>query len=272
LNFRSKKKESSIAIPHTAVKVSDGKLSIYKSYLRDSIKISKDKCLSNIEINHTCRLKNDNGKWFLYIPIKVKLKETSPEKSSCALDPGTRKFQTIYSEEVVMKISIKKENLKKLQKKLDFLQSLRGRKQISKSHYHSKNLKIQDKVRNLVDDLHYQTISYLTSTFKNIFIPKFESQELIRINKFKKFRRDLLSLRHYTFRERLIANSKLKNNCKVHVCTEEYTTQTCGRCGVINLIGSSEVYNCKNCELVIDRDVNGARNILIKNIKEISLN
>ena len=37
----------------------------------------------------------------------------------CSLDPGTRKFQTIYSEEIVIKIGIKKEQIKKLQQKID---------------------------------------------------------------------------------------------------------------------------------------------------------
>ena len=123
---------------------------------------------------------------------------------------------------------------------------------------------MQYRIKNLVDELHYQTISYLTNTFKTIFIPAFESQELIKINKSKKFRRDLLSLRHFVFKERLIAKSKMKQGCHVHVCTEEYTSQTCSRCGIRNSkLGSSEVFDCNSCFLRLDRDINGARNIYI---------
>jgi transposase len=50
------------------------------------------------------------------------------------------------------------------------------------------------------------------------------------------------------------------------ICTEEYTSKTCGRCGELNNVGKSEIYRCSKCLLVIDRDINGARNILIKNI------
>ena len=39
-------------------------------------------------------------------------------------------------------------------------------------------------------------------------------------------------------------------------CTEEYT-KTCTRCGIIN--NNSEVFKCPNCNLEIDRDINGAR-------------
>ena len=270
LSYRTKKKESSIAIPSTAFKIKNNKMYIYNSYMKDPLKISKDKSLVNLKIEYTCRLKNNNGKWFLYIPVKSSIDEEIALCESCSLDPGTRKFQTIYSEESVIKIGIHKDKLKNIQKKIDTLESLRSQKIIKKSRYNRKRNKIQFRLSNLVDDLHYQTISYLIKTFQTIFIPKFESQELIKINKSKHFRRDLLSLKHYTFRERLIDKSKMKKGCHVYVCTEEFTSKTCGSCGNQNNdLGTNEVYNCKKCGITIDRDVNGARNIFIKNIKEI---
>ena len=47
---------------------------------------------------------------------------------------------------------------------------------------------------------------------------------------------------------------------------ESYTSCTCGVCGEINKMGGSEIYLCQSCGLEIDRDVTGARNILIKNL------
>jgi putative transposase len=270
LKYRTKKKESSIAIPPSAFKIKNNKLYIYNTYMKEPLKLSKDKSLINLKIEHTCRLKNEGGKWFLNIPIKSSLEEELAQSEACSLDPGTRKFQTIYSEENIIKIGIRKEQIKKLQDKLDCLQSLRSRKIIKKSRYVQKYNKIQFRLKNLIDELHYQTISYLTKTFKTIFIPKFESQELIGINKSKKFCRNLLLLKHFTFRERLIAKSKRKNGCHIHVCTEEYTSKTCSVCGNINRdLGSDETYDCVKCNLKIDRDINGARNIYIKNIKEL---
>ena len=269
LQYRSKKRESSIVIPKTAIKMSNNNLFIYKTYIKDKIKLSKDKSLKNLKFEHDCRLKNDGGMWFLYIPVKRKLDEKVADKESCAIDPGTRKSHTIYSEEIIIKIGIRKEQIKKLQIKIDKLNSLRSKKIIKKSHYNKRNNKIQTRVRNLVDELHFQTISYLTNNFKTIFIPEFESQEIVKVNKSKQFRRNLLSLRHYTFKERLKTKSKLKKGCTVIVCTEEYTSKTCGRCGRLVNVGSSEVFKCNKCDLIIDRDVNGARNILIKQIKEI---
>ena len=48
------------------------------------------------------------------------------------------------------------------------------------------------------------------------------------------------------------------------LCTEEYTSQTCGHCGKTKKMGGLEVYHCDSCQIKIDRDVNGARNILLK--------
>jgi len=60
-----------------------------------------------------------------------------------------------------------------------------------------------------------------------------------------------------------------QKDTKLYIVSEAYTSKTCTRCGVLNNIGSNEIYHCKECDLVIDRDINGARNILLKNICSI---
>ncbi len=52
--------------------------------------------------------------------------------------------------------------------------------------------------------------------------------------------------------------------------SEEYTSKTCGNCGVLkNNLGGSKVLNCGSCGLKIDRDINGSRNILLKTYNEL---
>jgi len=58
---------------------------------------------------------------------------------------------------------------------------------------------------------------------------------------------------------------KIEKETRLVVCTEEYTSKTCTRCGSVNDVG----HQCSNCDLIIDRDVNGARNIFIKCVNEI---
>ena len=64
---------------------------------------------------------------------------------------------------------------------------------------------------------------------------------------------------------------KLETKCKEYDLTleikdEHYTSKTCTCCGTIKRnLGSNKIYNCINCKILIDRDINGARNIMLKN-------
>jgi putative transposase len=86
-------------------------------------------------------------------------------------------------------------------------------------------------------------------------------------NNIKCVNRNLLQLKHYLYRQRLKSKCLIEK-CTIDVCTEEYTSQTCGNCGYLTKVEKKDVYCCDRCNLIIDRDVNGARNIAIKRLKE----
>jgi len=61
-----------------------------------------------------------------------------------------------------------------------------------------------------------------------------------------------------------------EKNIKLKIVNESYTSKTCGKCGEINQdLGASKNFKCEKCGLETDRDYNGSRNILIKNINKI---
>ena len=44
-----------------------------------------------------------------------------------------------------------------------------------------------------------------------------------------------------------------------------YTSKTCGRCGNLhNKLGENKLFQCSSCDVTLDRDANGARNILLR--------
>jgi transposase len=50
-------------------------------------------------------------------------------------------------------------------------------------------------------------------------------------------------------------------------CYEDYTSKTCGQCGVLNQkLGGHKVFNCpeEGCDYIADRDISAARNILLR--------
>ena len=66
----------------------------------------------------------------------------------------------------------------------------------------------------------------------------------------------------------------LLNKCKEYgseliEVTEEYTSKTCTNCGIQSMNYSKDRIKECNCGCKMDRDINGARNILIKNIKKV---
>lgn len=113
---------------------------------------------------------------------------------------------------------------------------------------------------------------FLVRKFENIIIPEFQTREMVCKRRMRtigsKTARALLTWSHYAFRCRLIQKAA-ENDSKVFVVDERYTTKTCGSCMRINHnIGGSKVFRCQHCKLTIDRDVNGARNIFMKSVKE----
>ena len=249
----------------TKVKITkkDGGIFIYKDIMKTKIKISKRQLKKDIIIENDCRLQLKNNQWFLVAPINVKEEKIEQKKEYCALDPGSRSFQTIYSETCVEQIKINKEIIKKLQVKLDHFKSLRDKKLIQKQSFKNRERRIYIKINNLMDELHHKTINYITKEYKSIIIPSFESQDMVKNSNNRYLNRSLLQLKHYQFQQRLKSKCEVRG-CRMEICTEEYTSKTCGRCGELNDVKALDVYSCNKCKLVIDRDVNGARNIYIK--------
>ena len=74
-------------------------------------------------------------------------------------------------------------------------------------------------------------------------------------------KRIMLQLSFYKFLQ------KLKYKCKQYrvflsVVPEDLTTQLCSRCGNKKIdIDGAKQYNCNQCNLKIDRDINSCRNI-----------
>lgn len=253
IGFRKRKNGfQSIEIPKNAVNIKSNKtIDIFTQSGIGTIKVTgrDHKKLGNPE--YYCRIKVDNyGDWYIIIPQKI-IQRTRSGHGKCAMDPGIRKFQTIYSETEVKKCTTNYTLLRKLKDRISKIRSQRKLRKDWKRH------------KNLIDDHQHKLANYLASEYSEIFLPKFESQKLTKnLNRTSNF--NILNLQHYKFKERLRSKCSEYGSTLID-CTEEYTSKTCTKCGVLNnKLGSSEVFECPNCQLKIDRDINGARNIFLK--------
>ena len=120
-------------------------------------------------------------------------------------------------------------------------------------------------MKNIIDDFHWKSADFLCKNFNTILLPEFGVKNMTskknRLN--KKIAKDMLSLRHYAFK------CKLKHKAKMYgrlllIVTENLTSKTCGKCGEVNNVKGNKIYICKYCDYKVDRDINAARNILIR--------
>jgi transposase len=89
-----------------------------------------------------------------------------------------------------------------------------------------------------------------------------------RLNKRVKFVLQMLS--HYSFRQHL-NNKCIEYGCHMEVVTEEFTSKTCTNCGEMGNNFTKRTKKCSNCNYTINRDIGGARNIMIKNLDLVKL-
>ena len=270
MKFKSKKNpKQSCYIPKSAISSSG----IYYT-IAGKLKMKERAWFENEDIDD-CRLMLEFGKWFIVIPKEIKITPIENQEGVVAIDPGVRTFATYFSTEGcfgklgqrafdrILKLNLKIDKLKsKLSKETD---------KHKKSNLKRSIFNIRFKIRNLIDELHWKTIKFFTSRFKVIIFPSFNVSEMIKKSNRKlpkKVVRAMNCFRFYEFKERL----KLK--CKESGVTfvessEAFTSKTNSFTGeLMENLGSKENFMFNNVS--IDRDTNGARNILIRAMRDAS--
>ena len=254
VKFRSKKRgDNNLFIPQTAVSENG----VYYTVL------GKLKTAESLwKPVHDCRMVLQNGRYFVIVPIDVAVKRPDNQRlSACALDCGVRTFQTVFSKELILKVG--EHDFQRIFRYCYALDKLISRKKKERSNKFNKAMqRIRWKVRDLIDEIHNKLALTLCRLFDVVYIPTFETHDMVSKLKHKTSRA-MLGWAHYRFKMKLKSKAE-EYSCKVVDCTEEYTSKTCGNCGTENQIGGKEVWTCKHCGCTHDRDINGARNILFK--------
>lgn len=148
---------------------------------------------------------------------------------------------------------------------------VRKKERNNKANLKRKVFNIRFKIRNLIDELHWKTIKFFTSRFKVIIFPPFNVSEMVKKSKRKlpkKVIRAMNCFRFYEFKERLKLKCK-ENGVTFVESSEAFTSKTNSFTGeLIENLGSRESFMFSNVS--VDRDINGARNILIRAMRDAS--
>lgn len=232
----------------------------------------------NMKPRRECNIhRDDYNRYYLIVPYTVKKQNPPKNERIVSLDPGLRKFLTAYSpdgEYAFLGINCR-DRLFELFSKIEIINNLLSTElttSINRKRLRRRKLAVYRKLGDLKRELHNKMINYLTTNYTSIVLGKINTKELV--NREKSILRAkekilLYSLGHYEFRCKL-ANACKSKGLNLYVVNEAWTSKTCTKCGLINKkLGGSETFNCSQCDNNVDRDVNGARNILIRNLHEL---
>ena len=230
------------------------------------------------------------GEFYMCIPLPLKVQgdNQAPDLSQhtqgdpllagvIALDPGVRTFMTGYdpSGKTVEWGKADMGRIDRLCHFLDDLHSRWGQKEVRhRKRYRLKKAarRMRKKIRNLVDECHRKLSRWLVENYRVVLIPSFRTSEMVRRGQRRirsKTARAMCTWAHYRFRTRLLDQAREFPWCRVIEVREDYTSKTCGRCGHIHQrLGGSKVFRCPACGFELDRDLNGARNILLRYLTE----
>jgi len=145
-----------------------------------------------------------------------------------------------------------------------------GKKTRKRGRMRKAAARMRERIRNLVDEVHHKVSLYIVRNYRVVLIPKFQTSQMVTRAKRKirrKTVRGMMTWSHYRFRQTLMRKARETGWCEVIECDEPYTSKTCGECGHIHhKLGGSKQFVCPNpaCGARMDRDSNGARNILIR--------
>ena len=218
---------------------------------------------NNFTIEHDCKIIKQHNKWFILIPITCKINKKEKPINYCGIDPGIRTFLTTFGNKNSTEYIFNRKNLlKKLNYQIIILKNERN-KRIKKRTL----TKREQKKSNIIDDLHWKSINHLLKENDVIFYGDIKSHNIVSKSKNTHLNRSFNDMKFYKFKERLKYKASIAN--KLIICVpENYTSQTCSFCGTINKPGCSKIYSCSSekCCKNIDRDINAAKNILMKGL------
>jgi putative transposase len=222
----------------------------------------------------------DKKRWFAVFPVEF-TPQKSEQQKMIALDPGVRSFLTGFDGEKFIDIGHK--DITKIYRLCRFIDSLISRKSkltgtINKRQRQRLQAKIDSlliRIRNLIDECHKKVAKWLTSEYRLIFLPTFETSQMVaktgnqrKIN--SKTVRQMLNWAHHRFKQ-VLKFQAFKRGCTVLDVTEEYTSKSCTKCGHVHTsLGGAQKFKCPKCGHSLPRDWNGALGILLKALRDIA--
>jgi len=227
------------------------------------------------QLNHGVKINYNRitDEYTLLIPKDVKTLKIKNRREIVALDPGLRTFMTGITQDAALKIG---SNVNKtIKREITRLNKIKNNSEIKNKIKKKNEIMINRKISNKVDDLHWKSINFLTDQFSTIFLGDMSAKSIVKKNKSvlsAESKVACLRTKYYEFKQRLEYKCKIKN-VNFRFVNESYTSKTCSLCGWYNnKLTVEEKFKCKECNKKMNRDINGCRNIFLKEFQKMQSN
>ena len=237
---------------------------------------TRDDWFEDHRVEAECRLVYDRrvGTYTLQVPVEIDYTLPYAKRSVVSIDPGVRTFLTYYTPDGETGEIGK--GLRTIHRQFGAIDKISGMiKRREGNHRRLRHLRrarrrIYNKVKYLTDEIHWKAAAFLCGNFNTVLLPKFGAAAMLKKRGLSsRTKRDMQAWSHGRFRERMLHKAR-ETRTRVVVCGEAYTSKTCGHCGwQHDRLGSSKTFVCGQCGNVFDRDVNAARNVLLRNLAAI---
>jgi len=232
------------------------------------------------EIPQSCpygtELMRVKDRWYAIFPEPVN-HQCSLARGVIALDPGVRTFLTGFDGDSFIEFGAGDfGRITRLCQSLDSLSSRMSKVNAKRRRrMRMAAFRLRQKIKNLVDECHRKVVSFLTDNYRLIFLPTFESADMVAKAKRKissKTARAMLTWAHYRFKQFLKFQAQKKKVTVVDV-SEAYTSKTCTKCGYVhNRLGGHKVFRCPVCQKHrLPRDWNGALGIFLRALRDTAI-
>ena len=180
------------------------------------------------------------------------------QEDTIAIDLGVYPLGTGYSNDHILEIGTDIGQI--IERKLIMIDKVSANEYLTLGEKNRIINKKFDQIKNLVNDMQWKIIDYLTRSYKNIIVGNFSTKrmgETDSVTKMTKRVGNLLSI--YKFKERLQYKCKYTNTNYKEI-DEWGSSKSCSVCGYWKKdLGKSKVYHCDQCGTIMNRDVNGSK-------------
>jgi len=204
--------------------------------------------------------KEASGKWFATFCVEQEPKKTMQNKGEkVGIDLGLMTFATLSDGTAIKN----PRHLKKYEDRLAWQQRILSRKKRGSTNRKNAKLKVarlHEKVSNARADFLHKLSTQLVRSYSLIALEKLASRNMAEQN-FGKSINDA----GWNMFANMISYKAESAGCQVVFVDPKNTTQECSRChDIVKKDISVRIHDCPFCNLVMDRDLNAARNIFIR--------